>query len=457
MSGRGVAAGVNAATRGYAFADQEMDEDAARAEEQRRYATQEARAAEQHGALMDEAAYKQGQRTLQEAVIRTQTGIPLTEQQADILLEQGIGPGMAEQTDRELAFLEDAVTSGNLGKGRTPEGLEALNNRLKRDINSDRTGTPLPGERRISDIVPGKQKGTVVAVLDGVDENGKRFKGEGMTEKRSADKKGDPNILQTPVENIIDRLGAQRYWVEMYRRDPDFKKQLDAYAQAKDWSTATAQDWKVDAEAGLMWDAKSGTTRKLDPDTLKQLRAAGGKDISVVQLTSGKRVKESDVKAMYLNEYGKPNDMGMMAIGPEAPSYIEWRNSIVAPDYRLNDSAQPAAIGRDEARTMAEKEAQDKAGYLTTDKEDFGPDGREKWINDRTQEILRQAQGASGTGQGQGVNQGGQGATDTAGSGKLKPTYTAPNGITITQADIETTAKKKGLTPEQVIQQYNLK
>jgi len=50
--------------------------------------------------------------------------------------------------------------------------------------------------------------------------------------------------------------------------------------------------------------------------------------------------------------------------------------------------SQDGAIPLSEAMDMAQREASDKAGWLSTDQTDFGDGGREAWINNRAREIM---------------------------------------------------------------------
>lgn len=56
------------------------------------------------------------------------------------------------------------------------------------------------------------------------------------------------------------------------------------------------------------------------------------------------------------------------------------------------------AMTMDEARARAEAEAEDKAGMFSSDKSDFGKDGREHWTTNRTFEITKESEQATGQG-----------------------------------------------------------
>ena len=74
---------------------------------------------------------------------------------------------------------------------------------------------------------------------------------------------------------------------------------------------------------------------------------------------------------------------------------------------------------RDDAETQATYEADQKAGYFSRDATDFGPEGRQKWIENRTKEIL------NGDGGKQAAN--GNSGAAPSGSGQPAPARKSPD------------------------------
>lgn len=72
------------------------------------------------------------------------------------------------------------------------------------------------------------------------------------------------------------------------------------------------------------------------------------------------------------------------------PEWDDWFNQRVAPQHRINPrtgepepTAEPSTASYDQAR----EEASDQAGWLSSDKSDFGPEGKQAWIDKRAREI----------------------------------------------------------------------
>jgi hypothetical protein len=84
-----------------------------------------------------------------------------------------------------------------------PESIAAMNVLYGPDINSDREGNPLEGNRKLVSMYPGKQEGTVVGAVEL--EDGKRAP---ITTKRGTEKDGDNTVLQQPVGAMIQKLSA---------------------------------------------------------------------------------------------------------------------------------------------------------------------------------------------------------------------------------------------------------
>lgn len=84
-----------------------------------------------------------------------------------------------------------------------PETKQALNSFYRYDINSDRNGKPLAGERQIENVYPGAKGGTIVSEL-------KLSTGEHepMTEQRGSVEEGDTQILQQPVAPMFQQVTA---------------------------------------------------------------------------------------------------------------------------------------------------------------------------------------------------------------------------------------------------------
>lgn len=113
---------------------------------------------------------------------------------------------------------------------------------------------------------------------------------------------------------------------------------------------------------------------------------------TMIQLVSGDFIEEDLLRKQWegmafegRDEFGNP--IGRRA---EIPEYDEWRNARVMERHRINPqvreeptSVEPSTSALDQAR----KEASERAGWLTSDETDFGPDGREAWIQKRAREI----------------------------------------------------------------------
>lgn len=158
---------------------------------------------------------------------------------------------------------------------------------------------------------------------------------------------------------------------------------------------------------------------------------------SKVELKNGQIVKESDLRSEYNTRYGKYDPVMQQFIMDEnAPTFDEYRNQMVSPKYvrGYEPTAKPEdAIPMSEARAMAEREANDKAGWLSSDESDFGKGGKEQWINNRALEIMGKPS-----------------------KSQIKPSYKHSSGKVVTREQIEQTAKNRGITPEEVIQKLGL-
>lgn len=144
----------------------------------------------------------------------------------------------------------------------------------------------------------------------------------------------------------------------------------------------------------------------VDPRTGKVLYrdTSGGKDnAGLVVLRNGQKVKESDLRQSYFTQFGKKDPLGNLVPGDNAPDYTEWRNSIVAPEYRWNTPSRAANnIDLDKAISIAQEEAdaRDPLGpnILRPDatRKAYGGLTRDEWIHQRALQILNQAKGGVG-------------------------------------------------------------
>ena len=176
------------------------------------------------------------------------------------------------------------------------------------------------------------------------------------------------------------RLSELRMGEETHRQDLIGKRESDSYNRSKnDFSVGYGEDVYRDGEK-----VASGRDRPV---------AGGSVEPTQIQLINGDYITEDLLRKQWegmafegRDEFGNP--IGRRA---EVPEYDEWRNSRVMEKHRINPERpaepEPDAGPSTEALDQARKEAEDKARWLATDSSDFGPEGREAWIQKRAQEI----------------------------------------------------------------------
>ena len=264
--------------QGYGFMDDVYDRRAQR----ERQAGIDAQNTELHEAKMRGLEKAEERDALKQGYAAMQAGFEPDEETFKIMERYNLlpGEGMAK-VEQDLQTVESIMQSGDLSQFRSSKGLDALNSLLAPDINSDRKGNPLPGRRRITDIMPGQKPGTAVFELAGEYEDGTPFSGQPMTEGRGRAEDGDNAVLQQYVGDIAKKLQAQRAILNEYKNNPEFKTRLDKYAKAMGWASD-----KKPIKLGI-------NDRLLDPDSNEvlvdadpQARLGGGSTPAILQETN---------------------------------------------------------------------------------------------------------------------------------------------------------------------------
>lgn len=126
---------------------------------------------------------------------------------------------------------------------------------------------------------------------------------------------------------------------------------------------------------------------------------AGGSKVvtSPIQLVSGDTTTYDEQRKSWEGMAFTKDEFGNQVRNTDVPEFDEWFNARVLEKHRINpDTGQPDPVDVEPSTAsydQARKEASDQAGYLSGDKADFGPGGREPWIEKRAREIEAENKG----------------------------------------------------------------
>lgn len=385
----------------------------------------DARAAEDQARQMKEARLKDN---LTKAVYLRQSGQAFTPELDQALKDDGFDPQMLG-TEEERQYLDQvsAALNGEIS-ARSPEVLHAFNRVFDTQINKGvgevgADGNPIV-RKEVVDWVPGPvdpatgKRGVMFDMkvyTQGPDGKENAYQAP-MTVGRGVN---DTEVKNAQVELIIQQLQARRavsdaflgnlarsYGAKLPETKPEKLGEGEALVNPTTGKVITERSpKKKDPKIESFFDEKTGREFKGYLDENGNIVRVGGtkapsdgdgpggsKMFGKVRLTNGQVVDESDLRSEYNTRYGKYDPMGnFLGLEDGAPTYDIYRNQMVQPQYRrqFSEGADGAGDGMtwEQARSAAAKEADDRAGWMSTDTEDFGPGGREAWINARAKEL----------------------------------------------------------------------
>lgn len=189
-------------------------------------------------------------------------------------------------------------------------------------------------------------------------------------------KDGSVPVKKSHLDALYNTQAAERDFksgMEMYKTNADLNLEAQKAKDARDLEKT---------KAGLK-DAKGG-----DP-----------KDANKVLSANGQWITEGELRQQYNQRFGKfdPILQQYTIQTDNVPPFAQWRDQNVAPQYKWgsDQTGQQGAMSYKDALDRAAQEADDKAGYLTTDSQDFGAGGRQAWITNRAQQFMQGGQSSA--------------------------------------------------------------
>jgi len=298
------------------------------------------------------------------------------------------------------------------------------------------TGDLAGAEKQINDLFPDDP---IKLSQDPNDKTGDTFIVTG--------KDGTPHkISKTGMARLYDVAGNERNFkagMEEYKTNADLNLEA-AKAQAAQELEKTKQQWiKLGANGSL--NTQTGkvtggglTARGGRMTDLQFVTQAVGGDVNAALNMLHNNPKQMASRLFMaaksnVSNYGKSDEEIMGQVMSTMKSLQSYDPSSDQGDQSGGDSGNsPAALSPQQAIDRATQEASDKAGWLSTDTQDFGPGGREKWITDRAQQIM-QGGGAQASGgdsanqQSRGHDQGGLVSTPPNKPAKAATNKSAPS------------------------------
>ena len=187
-----------------------------------------------------------------------------------------------------------------------------------------------------------------------------------------------------------------------------------------------------------------------------------GDDPGVVRLKNGTTRKSSELEEAYYANFTVGDMLGAKTLRPNAPSFVDWYNSIVSPEYAINDSMtqRPEQVDPEEERRLAEKDVRGDMGWRdyipfnepSSQDIDARQQQRQAMRGGMTQDVGRPPELIARP-----EYQKAQEQVPEDFLSQMKPVYIDSNGNRITQARIIETARKRNMPVTEVIRKLGLR
>lgn len=137
-------------------------------------------------------------------------GVDPTEDEYAFLKEHPqFWPALDPQTDKSIEIAQSVIDPESQTGPNDPEAIDAMNQLWGHRINRGEGGN-----KRISGLYPGQQPGTVALDLEVEKEDGTKYNAP-MTRNRGTE--GDDEVLQTPVESLVNQAQGYRMLRNVFR------------------------------------------------------------------------------------------------------------------------------------------------------------------------------------------------------------------------------------------------
>lgn len=118
-------------------------------------------------------------------------------------------PALDPQTDKSIEVAQSVIDPQSPVGPNDPEAIDAMNQLWGHRVNRGEGG-----KKRIAGLYPGQQPGTVAIDLQVEGEDGTKYSAP-MTRNRGV--KGDDEVLQTPVEDLVNQVQGYRMLRNVFR------------------------------------------------------------------------------------------------------------------------------------------------------------------------------------------------------------------------------------------------
>jgi hypothetical protein len=158
---------------------------------------------QQFGMQMQEAERTQGQRQAEFILGKGAQGIMPNDEEMKFLKENSqYWPAFDPESDAAIENAQRVIDPNDPMDANDPEAIYSMNVLFGGRVNRGEGG-----KKRIAGMYPGQQEGTVTFDLEVEGEDGRKYNAP-MTKNRGV--KDDDEILQTPVENLINQVQGIR-------------------------------------------------------------------------------------------------------------------------------------------------------------------------------------------------------------------------------------------------------
>lgn len=165
---------------------------------------------EAFGMQKDEANRKRTQEMAQFTLGKIAQGMEPSEEEFKFLQEHPeYWPAFDEQTDQDIEIAQRVIDPDDPLDSNDPEALYAMNHLFDHRINRGDGG-----RKRIAGLYPGTRPDTVTVDLEVEGEDGSK-RNAPMTRNRGVE--GDDEVLETPVENLVNQVQGYRVLRNAFR------------------------------------------------------------------------------------------------------------------------------------------------------------------------------------------------------------------------------------------------
>ena len=165
---------------------------------------------EQFGMQKDQYEQKNNQEMAQFTLGKISQGVDLSDDEYEFLkANPKYWPALDENTDQAIETAQRVIDPQDAMDMNDPESLYSLNLLFGNRVNRGEGG-----KKRIIGAYPGQQPGTLAIDLEVEGEDGAKYNAP-MTRNRG--KEGDDEVLQTPVENIVNQVQGYRVLRNAFR------------------------------------------------------------------------------------------------------------------------------------------------------------------------------------------------------------------------------------------------